>query len=156
MNTVDELLIEAMNAETKAKEFYLQAAEKAQSASGRDLFKQLADFEKNHYERVKSVIDARTQGSSLPASLKQDIPHIKAEIEGEIEPNKDEIVDVINKAIKAEQDAQARYKKIADLFDTAQDKEIFNDLAEEESTHQRILEDQFYHMSNKGTIIWGE
>lgn len=28
--------------------------------------------------------------------------------------------------------------------------------AEEETKHQRILEDQFYHMSNKGTIVRGE
>ena len=56
MNNIDELLVEAMNAEVKAKEFYLNAAEKAQSQAGKKFFKELADFEQNHYERVKKII----------------------------------------------------------------------------------------------------
>ena len=35
-------------------------------------------------------------------------------------------------------------------------KNTFNNMAEEERKHQLILEDQFYSMSNKGKIIWGD
>ena len=154
MSNIDELLQEALNAETMAKEFYSSAAGKAQSAKGKDFFTQLAQFEQNHYDRVKKIIDARQAGAPIQPHTVIEIPMIKPEIAGEIEPNKDEIVDVINKAVQAEKEAQERYRTIAGMMDTEDGRTIFNDLAEEESKHQRILEDQFYHISNKGTIIW--
>jgi rubrerythrin len=156
MKTIDELLQEALDAEIKARDFYAEASKKAQSRMGHDFFKQLADFENNHYERVKKTIESRTSKSSLQIPQRMDVPSIKPEISGEVEPNKDEIVDVINIAIQAEKDAQARYKNIAELISEPEGKTIFNDLADEENKHMRLLEDQFYHMSNKGTIIWGE
>ena len=79
---------------------------------------------------------------------------MRSEVEGEFEANKDEIVEVINLAIEAEKNAQNRYKQIAEMFDEKEGKNIFNDLAREERNHQKILEDEFYQLSNKGTIIW--
>jgi rubrerythrin len=155
MNKIDDLLNEAMNAEAKAQTFYTDASNKAQSQAGKKLFKELADFEGNHYERLKGIIDTRNQGNVLKASTAPDLmPDVKSEIEGEIEPNKDEIVDVLNIAIAAEKDAQVKYREIAKMIEEPEGKAIFNNFAEEEYKHQRILEDQFYHMSNKGTIIW--
>ena len=155
MDKIDDLLVEAMNAEAKAQAFYRDASSKAQSQAGKKLFKELADFEGRHYERVKKIIETRNQGNALTKSSGPDLmPDVKSEIEGEVEPNKDEIVDVLNLAIAAEKDAQAKYRQIADMIDDTDSKAIFSDLAEEEHKHQRILEDQFYHMSNKGMIIW--
>jgi rubrerythrin len=152
---IDELLNEAMNAEKQAKEFYLYASEQAQSNVGKKLFKELAEFEQNHYDRVMNIIESRNSGETIKCSVScQDIPEIKSEIEGEVEPNKDEVVMVINLAIKAEKNAQARYQKIADMLEDEEQKEIFNNLAQDERNHQRILEDEFYNLSNKGTIIW--
>jgi rubrerythrin len=155
MSKIDDFLNEAMNAEAKAKVFYMDASNKAQSQAGKELFKELADFEGNHYERLKEIINARDQGNAFkeptPPRL---MPDVKSEIEGEIEPNKDEIVDVLNIAIDAEKNAQLKYRKIAEMMEEPEGKAIFNNFAEEEYKHQRILEDQFYHMSNKGTIIW--
>ncbi|MBN2621653.1 ferritin family protein [candidate division WOR-3 bacterium] len=156
MKTINELLQEALRAEKKAKEFYTNAATKAQSEKGKEFFTQLAAFEQNHYDRVNIIIKAREEGKNAQPGAPQDIPMIKPEIEGQFEPNKDEIVDVINKAIKAEKDAQDQYRTIAGMMDGEEGKNIFTDLADEETKHQRILEDQFYHVSNKGTIIWGE
>ncbi len=156
MINVDTLLVDAMNAEIKAKEFYLNASQKAQSPSGKQFFKELADFEQRHYERVKNIIESRKAGQPFDTFEPAHIPQIDAEIKGDVEPNKDEIVDVINLAIKAEKDAQKRYENIAQALDDREAKELFEGLAEEENKHQRLLEDQFYHMSNKGTIIWGE
>ena len=61
---------------------------------------------------------------------------------------------VINLAIKAEKNAQERYQQIADMMEDSEEKEIFNNLAQDERNHQRILEDELYQISNKGTIIW--
>ena len=155
MSKIDDLLNAAMNAEGKAQAFYMDASNKAQSQAGKKLFKELADFEGRHYERVKGIIDMRNQGNALEKAIAPDLmPDVKSEIEGEVEPNKDEIVDVLNIAIAAEKDAQSKYREIADIIEEPDGKAIFMNLAEEENKHQRILEDQFYHMSNKGLIIW--
>ncbi len=154
-SNIDDLLLEAMNSEIKAKEFYLYASEKAMSKAGKKLFKELADFEQNHYNRVKRIIEFRNIGKKVnERALDQEIPTVRSEIEGEIEPNKDEIVMVINLAIEAEKNAQARYEKIANMLKDSKEKDIFKSLAQEERNHQKILEDEFYHISNKGTIVW--
>lgn len=155
MNNIDDLLKEAMNAEVKAKEFYLNAAEKAQSLAGKKFFKELADFEQNHYERVKKIIESRSKGVQLEATEPaQEMPTVKSEVQGEFEPNKHEVADILTLGIKAEKEAQERYKKIAEDIDDPEGKEIFNNLAEDERRHHDNLEAQFYQISNKGIIIW--
>ena len=155
MNNIDDLLKEAMNAEVKAKEFYLNAAEKAQSQAGKKFFKELADFEQNHYERVKKIIESRNKGIQLEATEPtQEMPTVKSEVQGEFEPNKHEVADILTLGIKAEKEAQERYKKIAESIDDPEGKEIFNNLAEDERRHHDNLEAQFYQISNKGIIIW--
>ncbi len=155
MNNIDELLVEAMNAEVKAKEFYLNAAEKAQSQAGKKFFKELANFEQNHYERVKKIIESRNKDIQLETTEPaQEMPTVKSEVQGEFEPNKQEVADILTLGIKAEKEAQERYKKIAESIDDPEGKEIFNNLAEDERRHHDNLEAQFYQISNKGTIIW--
>lgn len=155
MSDLDNLLIEAMNKELEAKNFYNNAAGKAKSKAGKKLFNELASFEQNHYEKVKGIIESRNKDRDIEVNSEaQEIMSIKSEIEGELEPNKDEIVTVINLAIDAEIKAQERYNKIAQLMNDSESKKIFQNLAQDERNHQRILEDEFYQLSNKGTIIW--
>jgi rubrerythrin len=152
---IDYLLEEAMNSEIKAREFYLDASEKAKSKAGKKLFKELAGFEQNHYMRVKKIIESRNIGEKVQETeLGQDFPTVRSEIEGEFEPNKDEIVMILNLAIESEKNAQVRYENIANMLEDSKEKEIFNSLAQDERNHQKILEDEFYHISNKGTIVW--
>ena len=154
MTEVDYLLVEAMNSELKAKKFYNDASKKAQSKAGKNLFRELAEFEQNHYERVKKIIESRSSSIDFDSDNVQNLKKINSEIEGEFEPNKDEIVTVINLAIDAEKKAQERYLRIANMIKDNNSKTIFQNLALDEKNHQRILEDEFYHLSNKGTIIW--
>jgi rubrerythrin len=155
MSDLDNLLIEAMKSELEAIKFYEDASIKAQSQAGKKLFKELAEFEQNHYEHVKNIIESRKNNIEIQTLdiTTQDIS-IKPEIEGEIESNKDEIITVINIAIDAEIKAQERYIKIAHLFDDEESKKIFFNLSQDERNHQRILEDEIYQLSNKGSIIW--
>ena len=155
MSDLDNLLIEAMKSELEAKKFYEDASIKAQSQAGKKLFKELAKFEQNHYKQVKNIIKSRTNNIEIQTSdvTTQDIS-IKPEIDGEIESNKDEIITVLNMAIDAEIKAQERYRRIANLFDDEEGKQIFFNLSQDERNHQRILEDEIYQLSNKGTIIW--
>jgi rubrerythrin len=151
---INELLIEAMNSEKRAKEFYIQASSKAESGSGKKMFKELAEFEENHYERIKHIINSINEDNKMDIKEIQEISYVKSEIEGEIETNKNEISNIILTAIESEKEAQKRYLKIAELFEDDEGKQIFEGLANDERNHQRILEDQFYNISNKGLIIW--
>lgn len=58
-------MIEALNSEVKDKDFYENAATKAKSQAGKNLFKELAKFEKNHYARIKSIIESLNQEKKL-------------------------------------------------------------------------------------------
>lgn len=156
MSILDNLLIEAMNSEIEAKNFYNDASKKAQSQAGKKLFRELAEFEQNHYKRVKKIIESHNNRLEFEKTrIIKDKPKIHSEVEGEYEPNKDEIVTIINLAIDAEKKAQERYSKIAEMLDDDESKNIFYELAQDERNHQRILEDEFYQLSNKGTIVWG-
>ncbi len=152
---INALLNEAMNAEIEAQNFYSQAARKAQSKTGQLFFNELADYEQKHYEKIRGIIEAIKKNEELST---YDLPvysrSINPEVSGEFEPNKDEIVEVLTLAIKAEQDARERYLKIAAMINDQQGKTIFNNLADDERRHHDLLEAQFYQMSNKGTIIW--
>jgi rubrerythrin len=153
---LDSLLTDAMNAEAEAKKFYTHAAEKAQSAAGKNLFNELAEFEQGHYDRVKKILESRSAGVKLTEAVPaKEIP-VKSEVEGQFEPNKDEIIKVLTLGIEAEKKAQAKYLEIANLAEDSETKNTFINMAEEERKHQSILEDQFYSMSNKGRIIWGD
>jgi rubrerythrin len=156
MTILDNLLVEAMNSELEAKNFYKEASKKAQSQAGKKLFEELAEFEQNHYKKVKEIIESLNNNLTYNKPISnQEIPTINSEIEGEYEPNKDEIVTIISLAIDAEKKSQERYSKIAEMLDDDEGKEIFYGLEQDERNHQRILEDEFYQLSNKGTIIWG-
>ena len=154
-DNLEQLLKEALDSELKAKEFYLNAHDKAKSKSGRQFFKELAEFEQNHYNLVKEIIESQIDGKILnERKIESKDMQIKPEIEGEFEPNKDEIIDVIYLAIESEKKAHERYRKISNLFDDEMGKKIFDNLAQDEINHKKILEDEVYQLSNKGTIIW--
>ncbi|MGQ9535584.1 MAG: ferritin family protein [bacterium] len=152
---VDELLLSALGSELMAIDFYQKAAEKAQSQAGKRFFTEMAEFEQSHFEHIKSVIYSRDKNAKLeiyaPMATKK---KITPEIAGDFEPNKDEIIDVLIIAIKAEKDAKERYLKISRMFSDKDSKQIFINLSEDERLHQNILEEQFYQLSNKGLIIW--
>lgn len=152
---LDSLLMDALNAEAKAREFYSDAAKKAASKAGKSLFTELAEFEQGHYDRLQRIIEARTKGLKIETPHAEEI-HVKSEVEGEFEPNKDEITRVLTIGIEAEKNAQAKYLEIAKMFEDAESRDIFNNMAEEERKHQNILEDQFYRMTNEGKMIWGD
>ncbi len=155
-NLLDKLLTEAMNAEEKARRFYADAANKASSQAGKKLFTELADFEQGHYDRLRDFIEERSTGKKTDRQEPAREMSGGSEVEGEFEPNKDEIVKVLSIGIEAEKKAQAKYREIAKMFDDPSSQAIFTAMAEEERKHETILNDQFYSLSNKGKMIWGD
>ena len=155
-SNVDDLLLVALDSELMAKRFYRNASVKAKSNAGRKFFQDLSDFEQAHFEKIQKIIEQREKGVKLESLGHEPAIETKPEIEGEFEPNKDEIADVLILGIKAEKAAQERYRKLASIIDDPEGKKIFEELTEAEKIHQKVLEDELYSISNKGTIVWGE
>ena len=153
-----EALDVAMEAELKAQAFYARAAVEVQDPNGRDLLGRLAAFEQYHYRKL----------FDLAKSLREDGQFIEYEARtvAQFEPNVghgetaetslDELEDVasiLSKAIENEKIAGERYRILAEETADPNGQDMFRKLANEERTHQRILEDEFFSLSNQG--VWG-
>ncbi len=165
MSNQDFGLLEAINfamaAEREANQFYLEAVKKVSSEQGKDLLLQLAEFEMHHFNKLqelKSSLEKKGEfieysGTNF-AAPKGRIP---AEVSGQIESNKDEVMNILNLAIAAEEKAMKNYRKMTAVTTDPKGKAMFERLAEEELAHRRILSDEFYHIMNKGAVwSWGD
>ena len=151
----------AMEAELKANKFYSNAVNQASNERGKNLLKQLASFEKKHYDALVKLRESlekegkfiKYEGTQFE-NFKSDV---KSEVEGKVESNKDSVMNILNMAIDAETKAFNHYKKLADETSDPAGKEMFQTLAEEETMHRRILSDEFYQLSNMGGVwSWGD
>jgi rubrerythrin len=128
---LEEALDIAMEAELKAQAFYAQAAVEVQDPRGRDL---LSRYEA---QTMADVAPFRAGGEAAGTLL-------------------DELGDeagILGKAIENEKIAGERYRVLADQTTDVKGRAMFQQLAREEQLHQRILEDEFYSLSNQG--VWG-
>ncbi|MBN2092939.1 ferritin family protein [candidate division KSB1 bacterium] len=165
MSNQDFGLLEAINlamaAEHEANQFYLAAVHKVSSEKGKDLLRQLAEFEQHHFDKLKELKNSlekkgefiQYQGTNFVTTTGR----IPAEVSGKLESNKDEILNILNLAIAAEDKATKNYRNLAQATTDAKGKAMFERLAEEELSHRRILSDEFYHIMNKGAVwSWGD
>ncbi len=156
---LEEALDIAMEAELKAQAFYAQAAVQVQDRRGRDLLGRLAAFEQYHYQKL----------AELAASLQRDGQFIDYELQsmanfaplvaagetaGTVFDELEEQVAVLTKAIENEKTAEERYAALAESTTDADGRAMFQNLAGEERLHQRILEDEFFSLSNRGSWAW--
>ena len=152
----------AMQAEEKAHNFYKEGADKTDHPRGKDLFLQLADFEKNHYEHLKKLHEALSGTGQYirygGTSFRKSEGEVKGEVGGEL--NKNEVLEILNMAIEAEREAQERYTHLAEQTSDPSGQEMFKKLSEEESVHLRILNDEYYNIANQGAwsskSLWSE
>ncbi len=145
----------AMVAEIKAQKLYAQAASKTTNLEAREMFKQLADFEQGHYNRLKELLASLSKKKLYTTYEGRDFDYkIKSEVAGPVEQNKEDMLDILIMAIGAERDAEKHYTHLAQKTKDAAGKQMFERLAFEENTHYRILSDEFYLLNNKGR--WGD
>ncbi|MBD3288966.1 hypothetical protein GF337_09200 [candidate division KSB1 bacterium] len=151
----------AMEAELKAQKFYSNAVNQASNERGKDLLKQLANFEKKHYEALEKLSKSlKDDGQFIKyegTTFDEIKGGVKSEVEGKLESNKDNVINILNMAIDAETKAFNRYKELAEETSDPDGRSMFQTLAEEESLHRRILSDEFYQLSNMGGVwSWGD
>jgi rubrerythrin len=151
----------AMDAELKAKTYYTDAMTRVKNPLGKDLLKQLAQFEDTHYEKLKEFKQLLTgmdqymhyQGTNFcDIDRKECGPGVK----GDISAGRDELLEIIKIAIEAEKKATDHYAELANTTTDPKGKEMFRKLAQEEILHRRILSDQYFQIANHGAWVWGE
>lgn len=148
----------AIEAEKEAFQSYSKAAKRTKNPKGRDMFQQLSEFEMNHYQKLTGLLKSLQekgewilyQGTSLK---KKTIP-LKMEKPKGNEQLTD--MDALKIAIREEKKALAYYRSIAELTRDPRGKDMYKRLADEESLHEKLLNDQYYSLHNTGVWSWGD
>ena len=100
----------ALKAEKKANEFYLSAYKKVTNEKGKDLLKQLADFEQNHYNKLNELKESLKEKSEFikyeGTEFRPFVTKSRAEISAKIEPDKEDVLNILTLAIDAETKAR--------------------------------------------------
>ena len=154
---IEEALSIAIEAELKAQAFYVQAAAWVQDPRGRDLLGRLAAFEQHHYQKLTELVRSLQLGGQFiayePRTVDQFAPLVGGETAvAQPEGLKDE-GSILGRAIDMEKIAGERYRVLANETTAPDGQAMFSQLANEERVHQRILEDEFFSLSNRG--VWG-
>ena len=148
----------AIAAEKEAQAFYLGAAEKTDDAGGAAMFRELAAFEAHHQEHLEALKASLSNQGTWIQYPSRDLGKAPAGEAGGRRAAGDhaDALEALRLAISAEEKAEAEYKKLAAQADDATGKQMFERLAEEEALHRKVLDDQYYALSNKGLWLWGD
>lgn len=153
-----EALAMAMEAELKAQAFYAQAASEVPDPKGRDLLGRLAAFEEYHYQKLAKLARSLQEDGQFieyeARTMEQFAPFTgTGEAAGTDLGDLQDMAGILSVAIENEKMAGETYAALADRTTDPLGQTMFRDLANEERIHQRILEDEFYSLSNQG--VWG-
>jgi rubrerythrin len=156
---LEEALDIAMEAELKAQAFYAHAAVEIQDPQGRDLLGRMAAFEQYHYQKLSDLARSLQEDGQFIAyetrTVEQFAPTIASgEAAGTQIEDLGDTAGILGKAIENEKIAGERYRALAEETDDPDGQDMFRKLANEEMIHQRILEDEFFSISNQGTWGW--
>lgn len=160
LSLMDALTI-AIEAEERARAFYTDARQKVSDPDAQHLLAQLAVYEQYHRDKLTALRESLSQAQGYIAYTPPDIalPQVSRGLEGgrtAKEPNLNTVIDVLGTAIDAEEAARARYEDLARQTTNPDGKAMFQQLAQEEHLHHRILSDELYHLSNRGLWVWLE
>ena len=155
---LEEALDIAMAAELRAQAFYAQAAVEIQDPHGRDLLGRLAAFEQYHYQKLAELAHSLQEDGRFieyeTRTMEQFAPLVgRGETAGTQLGELTDVAGILGKAIENEKIAGERYRVLAEETSEPDGQDMFRKLANEEMIHQRILEDEFFSISNKG--VWG-
>jgi rubrerythrin len=155
---LEEALDIAMDAELKAQAFYAQAAVEVQDPQGKDLLSRLAAFEQHHYQKLDELARSLQESGQFieyeTLTVAQFAPFTgKGEASGTLLDELKNEAGILGKAIETEKIAGERYQALAAQTDDPAGQDMFKKLVLEEQMHQRILEDEFFSLSNRG--VWG-
>jgi rubrerythrin len=148
----------AMEAEKNAYQSYSKAANKTKDPKGREMLRQLSEFEMNHYQKLKDLLKSlQEKGEWIlyeGTSLKRKTISLKAQKPQGQEQLTD--MDALKIAVREEKKAQAYYRSMAELTKDPRGRDMYKRLASEEALHEKLLNDQYYSLHNTGLWSWGD
>ena len=148
----------AMEAEKEAYQNYSKMAKKTKNPKGRDMFQQLFEFEMNHYQKLKNLLKSLQEKAEWilyeGTTLKKKTIPLKAEKPKGQEQLTD--MDALKIAIREEKKAQSYYRSMVELTRDSRGKDMYKRLANEETLHEKVLNDQYYSLHNTGVWSWGD
>lgn len=139
----------ALNNEMKEREFYLKNAERTKNPVGKAMFKQIADDELEHYERLKQLhAEWEKKGiwpETLPLKVKDTVVKaILAKFVKKVDQSAksdDDDLQAVRTAIDFEAKGMAFYAKLRDAVTDKKEKEFFDLMAKIEREHLLSLKD---------------
>lgn len=144
MQQQDTTLLDAITLakeiELKASHNYLDAALKTSNPKGIALFRNLADFERGHYDALIKMENALRAREAFKGYKVINIPVQGWKFDdSEIELNKLELIEIIDLALENEDIAEKAYTSLMEKTDNADARDLFSKLAAEERFHTRVL-----------------
>lgn len=139
----------ALENEELERNFYLAQARKTKNMAGKNMFKQLADEEKEHYEMLKKLHEKWEQQKKWPASLSlkvtpSQVSHILKSMSGKKSARiagTDEELKAVRTAIDFEARGVALYSKLEKQSTDPKEQAFFHMLAGVEREHLLSLKD---------------
>ncbi|MDW7712415.1 MAG: ferritin family protein [Deferrisomatales bacterium] len=148
----------AIQAEREAHAFYAKAAGETDDPGGAEMFRELAAFERHHEEHLKGLkasLESQAGWIHYPGRKIAKVP--AAEAQGrKAAGSHANALDALRIAIGAEERAITEYRTLAAEAPDARGQDMFRKLAEEEELHRKLLDDQYYALTNRGVWIWGD
>jgi rubrerythrin len=139
----------ALDNEQKERDFYLANARRTKNLAGKNMFKQIADEEKEHFEMLKKLHEQWAMKKKWPATVPL---KVKKSLSGKIlksmsekkaariKGNEDDLK-AVRVAIDFEARGMALYTKLEEGSDDPKEKAFFNLLASIERQHFLSLRD---------------
>lgn len=148
----------AVRAEIAAAEFYQEAARKTDDPGGVAMFQELAAFEKTHQAQLENLKASLASGRGAPEYPGKSFTKTpRAEAAGrKVVGDHADTLEALSLAIAAEERAESEYQALAEAAPDHSGAQLFRKLAEEESMHRRLLDDQYYALTNRGVWLWGD
>ncbi|MBW2091529.1 MAG: ferritin family protein [Deltaproteobacteria bacterium] len=139
----------ALNNEFKEREFYLKNAERTRNSLGEAMFKQIADEELEHYERLKELHARWSKTEKWPDTVplkvkdtlvKDVLKDVIKQVERTSEKDEDDL-DAIRVAIEFESKGVIYYQNLRDEVSDPQEKAFFDLLSKIEREHYLSLKE---------------
>ncbi|OGL46423.1 MAG: hypothetical protein A2W05_04535 [Candidatus Schekmanbacteria bacterium RBG_16_38_10] len=139
--------------------FYIKASKKTKNLVGREMFKYIAEEEKRHVEKVKSIYEKLKKSDEWPKTSKMNSGKKKTiSFENIFTKVKGEIIKILMvdsgdvEALKIAKEMEVEgykfYRKRAEQTDNPLEKAFYEELVKEESNHYEILENTYEYLSN--------
>jgi rubrerythrin len=151
-NLLDAIRVAKEN-ERIASESYANAAKIKSFSTGKELFEQLSEFEKFHYDRIAALEKSlEKKGDFIDYEGKEfPLPPI-FEIKAAEEPNQKSVIQIIFEAIELERRMEKAYADLAAQLTDPKGHKMFSRLSEEEHKHYLILLEANWSLNNFG--VW--